>query len=98
MPAFGRIANYAPNCLATFGLRACPPLRPAPPSDVRSPHPPDKRVAIWQHHFMRIGVISDTHGHTLNTLAAVRLLESLEVAAVLHAGDVGAPEIPKLLI
>jgi uncharacterized protein len=46
---------------------------------------------------MRIGVISDTHGHVLNTLAAVRMLESLAVEAVLHAGDIGTAEIPKLL-
>jgi putative phosphoesterase len=46
---------------------------------------------------MRIGVISDTHGHTANTLAAVRMLESLDVQAVLHCGDIGSPGIPKLL-
>lgn len=46
---------------------------------------------------MRIGVISDTHGHTLNTLAAVRMLDSLAVEAVLHAGDIGTVEIPPLL-
>jgi uncharacterized protein len=46
---------------------------------------------------MRIGVISDTHGHTTNTLAAVRMLELLDVEAVLHAGDIGSPTIPKLL-
>ena len=46
---------------------------------------------------MRIGVISDTHGHINNTLAAVRMLESLEVEAVLHAGDIGSPSIPMLL-
>jgi uncharacterized protein len=46
---------------------------------------------------MRIGVISDTHGHVANTLSAVRVLESLEVQAVLHCGDIGSPEIPKLL-
>jgi putative phosphoesterase len=46
---------------------------------------------------MRIGVISDTHGHVSNTLAAVRLLESLEVEQVLHCGDIGTPEIPRLL-
>jgi putative phosphoesterase len=50
-----------------------------------------------QERAMRIGVISDTHGHVLNTLAAVRLMESLEVKAVLHCGDIGTPEIPKLL-
>jgi putative phosphoesterase len=46
---------------------------------------------------MRIGVISDTHGHAANAQAAVRMLEALEVKAVLHAGDIGTPEIPKLL-
>jgi len=46
---------------------------------------------------MRIGVISDTHGQTANTRAAVRLLESLQVEAVLHAGDIGSPAIPGLL-
>jgi putative phosphoesterase len=46
---------------------------------------------------MRIGVISDTHGHVTNALAAVRMLESLDVQAVLHCGDIGSVEIPKLL-
>jgi putative phosphoesterase len=46
---------------------------------------------------MRIGVISDTHGQVLSTQAAVRMLESLAVEAVLHCGDIGTAEIPKLL-
>jgi putative phosphoesterase len=46
---------------------------------------------------MRIGVVSDTHGHVLNTLAAVRMLQSLDVGAVLHAGDIGTIDIPPLL-
>ena len=46
---------------------------------------------------MRLGIVSDTHGHVANTLAAVRMLESLEVAAVLHCGDICSLEIPKLL-
>lgn len=46
---------------------------------------------------MRIGVISDTHAHIENTQAAVRMLEALEVEAVLHAGDICSPQIPKLL-
>lgn len=46
---------------------------------------------------MRIGVLSDTHGDALSTLAAVRMLESLEVAALLHCGDIGTPDIPPLL-
>jgi putative phosphoesterase len=46
---------------------------------------------------MKIGVVSDTHGHIANTLAAARMLEALEVEAVLHCGDIGSPEIPKLL-
>jgi len=46
---------------------------------------------------MNIGVVSDTHGHIANTLAAARILEALEVEAVLHCGDIGSPQIPKLL-
>lgn len=46
---------------------------------------------------MRIGVLSDTHGHVPNTRLAVRMLESLEVEQVLHCGDIGAPEIVPLL-
>jgi putative phosphoesterase len=43
---------------------------------------------------MRIGVVSDTHGHVLNAQAAARMLESLEVEAVLHCGDIGSPQVP----
>jgi len=43
---------------------------------------------------MKIGVVSDTHGHVLNAQAAARMLEALEVAAVLHCGDIGSPQIP----
>lgn len=45
---------------------------------------------------MRIGVVSDTHGQVKHTLAAVRLLESLDVQAVLHCGDIGSAEIVPL--
>lgn len=45
---------------------------------------------------MRIGVVSDTHGHVANTLAAINLLESLEVTQVLHCGDIGTAAIPPL--
>ena len=46
---------------------------------------------------MRIGVISDTHGAVENTQRAVRMLESLEVEAVLHCGDIGTPDVVGLL-
>jgi putative phosphoesterase len=46
---------------------------------------------------MRIGVISDTHGHAANTMAAARMLQSLQVRAVLHCGDICSEEIPLLL-
>lgn len=42
---------------------------------------------------MRIGVVSDTHGHVPYTQAAVRMLESLEVELIIHCGDIGSPEI-----
>lgn len=43
---------------------------------------------------MRIGVVSDTHGHVLNALRAARMLEQLGVEEVLHCGDIGTEEIP----
>ena len=46
---------------------------------------------------MRLGVVSDTHGHENNTRQAVRLLESLEVERLLHCGDIGTPAIIELL-
>ena len=46
---------------------------------------------------MRLGVISDTHGHVENTRQAVRMLESLEVDHLLHCGDIGTPEIVQML-
>ena len=46
---------------------------------------------------MRIGVLSDTHAHVKSTQAAVRLLESLDIEAVLHCGDICSAEIPPLL-
>lgn len=45
---------------------------------------------------MLLGIVSDTHGHVEYTQPAVRMLESLEVEAVLHCGDIGSPEIPLL--
>ncbi len=45
---------------------------------------------------VRLGVVSDTHGHVGNTLDAVRMLESLNVDAVIHCGDIGTTEIPPL--
>ena len=45
---------------------------------------------------MLLGVVSDTHGQTDYTLDAVRMLESLEVDAVLHCGDVGSAEVVRL--
>lgn len=46
---------------------------------------------------MRLGIVSDTHGHVENTRAAVRMLESLDVDRLLHCGDIGTPEIVELL-
>jgi hypothetical protein len=42
---------------------------------------------------MRIGVVSDTHGHMEFTRAAVRLLEQHEVELVLHCGDIGSAAV-----
>ncbi len=45
---------------------------------------------------MRLGIISDTHGHVELTRPAVRMLESLEVDAVLHCGDIGSLAVVEL--
>lgn len=45
---------------------------------------------------MRLGIISDTHGHVDLTRPAVRMLESLEVDAVLHCGDIGSLAVVEL--
>lgn len=46
---------------------------------------------------MRIGVVSDTHGSVAHTRPAVRMLESLDVEAVLHCGDIGSADVIELL-
>jgi uncharacterized protein len=45
---------------------------------------------------VRLGVISDTHGHVELTRPAVRMFESLEIDAVLHCGDMGSMEVVEL--
>lgn len=45
---------------------------------------------------MRVGVVSDTHGHLANTRDAVRMLHSLDVNLVLHCGDIGSVEVVDL--
>ncbi len=42
---------------------------------------------------MLLGVVSDTHGNLPNTARAVRMLDSLNVAEVIHCGDIGSSEI-----
>jgi putative phosphoesterase len=45
---------------------------------------------------MLLGIVSDTHGHVEHTRQAVRMLESLDVAEVIHCGDIGSPAIVPL--
>ncbi len=45
---------------------------------------------------MRLGIISDTHGHVELTRPAIRMFESLEVDAVLHCGDIGSLAVVEL--
>jgi putative phosphoesterase len=45
---------------------------------------------------MRIGVVSDTHGHVQHAQQAARLLESLQVDLLLHCGDIGSADIPPI--
>lgn len=43
-----------------------------------------------------IGVVSDTHGHVAYTRQGLQMLESFEVEAVLHCGDIGGTEVVPL--
>jgi putative phosphoesterase len=45
---------------------------------------------------MRLGVISDTHGHIQYTAEAIRVLENEQVDVVIHCGDIGLPQIVAL--
>ncbi|UUO05877.1 YfcE family phosphodiesterase [Blastopirellula sp. J2-11] len=45
---------------------------------------------------MQIGIVSDTHGQVEFTRAAIRMLESFEVAQVIHCGDIGGAAIIEL--
>lgn len=42
---------------------------------------------------MRLGLVSDTHGHVAFARQAVRMLESLDVERVIHCGDIGSPAV-----
>ena len=46
---------------------------------------------------MRLGVVSDTHGHVEHTRPAVRMLENFDVDVVLHCGDIGSIAVVELL-
>jgi putative phosphoesterase len=45
---------------------------------------------------VRLGIISDTHGHVELTRPALRMFESLDVSAVLHCGDIGSIAVVEL--
>ncbi|MBX3432320.1 MAG: YfcE family phosphodiesterase [Pirellulales bacterium] len=45
---------------------------------------------------MRLGIVSDSHGHVDKTEQAVRVLESFRVERVLHCGDVGTADVVEL--
>jgi len=45
---------------------------------------------------VRLGIISDTHGHFELTRPAVRMFERLEVETVLHCGDIGSMAVVEL--
>jgi putative phosphoesterase len=45
---------------------------------------------------MLVGVVSDTHGSMLYAPQAVRMLETFDIAALLHCGDIGSTEVARL--
>ena len=46
---------------------------------------------------MRIGVLSDTHGHRAKTERVVDIFRRRRIDLVIHCGDIGSPEIVELL-
>ncbi len=46
---------------------------------------------------MRIGVLSDTHGHVVNTRKAVEVFARQGVERLIHCGDIGSAEVVRLL-
>jgi putative phosphoesterase len=46
---------------------------------------------------MRVGIISDTHGHTRNTLEAVDKFRAAGIEQLIHCGDIGSPAVVELL-
>lgn len=47
---------------------------------------------------MLLGVVSDTHAHVAKTREALRMLDALGAKTVIHCGDIGSLEIPKLFV
>ncbi|MGE3315476.1 MAG: metallophosphoesterase [Planctomycetaceae bacterium] len=45
---------------------------------------------------MRIGIVSDTHGHLAFTRQAIEALRRHPVETVIHCGDIGGPDIVDL--
>lgn len=45
---------------------------------------------------MRLGIVSDTHGHAVFADHAAKQLKSLDVDVLLHCGDIGSEEIVKV--
>lgn len=45
---------------------------------------------------MRLGVVSDSHGHVELTRPAIYMLESMEVDQVLHCGDIGSAAVVEM--
>jgi putative phosphoesterase len=45
---------------------------------------------------MRLGIVSDTHGHAAYTLGAINLLHTEAVDVVIHCGDIGSPGLVPL--
>ncbi len=56
----------------------------------------NNQAATGRQKISRIGVVSDTHGHVVNTAKAVSMFAGLQVDAVLHCGDIGSADIPSL--
>ncbi len=45
---------------------------------------------------MKLGIISDTHGHLTNTRLGIAELQKQQVDAIIHCGDIGSVEVVAL--
>ena len=90
----GFACGTAAKCTAGLGGKTNIACREAQGEE--SSHSMPRKTSSTSDQIRRIGVVSDTHGHTVYARQAVRMLESLDVQLVLHCGDIGSADIVEM--